>query len=190
MKEYLAVFDLDGTLFDTREPNFLSYREAVARQGFTLDRPFFDQRCFGRYYLDFLPELLGPAATPQRLEQIHRDKKALYPSFVSHARENRALFDLMDVLRPQYALALCTTASSDNCRQLLRAFGREACFDLILTQEDVTRKKPDPQGYLLAMERLSVPPERTLIFEDAPEGIEAGRRSGASVLAVPFFPAK
>lgn len=57
-------------------------------------------------------------------------------------------------------------------------------FDVVVTDTDVTRSKPDPQGYMLAAERLGVPSEHCVVFEDSRAGLEAGRRAGGKVVAV------
>lgn len=57
-------------------------------------------------------------------------------------------------------------------------------FDVVVTDTDVTRSKPDPQGYMLAAERLGVPSEYCVVFEDSRAGLEAGRRAGGKVVAV------
>jgi sugar-phosphatase len=50
--------------------------------------------------------------------------------------------------------------------------------------EDVSRGKPDPEGYLTAASRLGVEPGEALVVEDSPPGIEAGRAAGAATVAV------
>ena len=55
---------------------------------------------------------------------------------------------------------------------------------VMVTAEDVTRGKPDPEGYLAAARRLGVDPAEALVVEDAPPGIEAGRAAGAAVVGV------
>ncbi len=50
--------------------------------------------------------------------------------------------------------------------------------------DDVTRKKPDPEIYQVACERLDIPPGRTIVIEDAPAGIEAAKNAGAVAIAV------
>lgn len=57
-------------------------------------------------------------------------------------------------------------------------------FDVVVTDTDVTRSKPDPQGYILAAERLGVPSVHCVVFEDSRAGLEAGRRAGGKVVAV------
>ena len=58
-------------------------------------------------------------------------------------------------------------------------------FEFIIDGDDVARSKPDPEGYLLAMERLGVEPHEVLILEDSVPGTAAGLAAGAAVLAVP-----
>ncbi len=57
-------------------------------------------------------------------------------------------------------------------------------FDVVITGDDVTRKKPDPQIYQLAGERLGLPPERCVVVEDAPVGVTAAKSAGMWCLAV------
>src|SRR5699024_1878330 len=56
--------------------------------------------------------------------------------------------------------------------------------EVMITADDVTRGKPDPEGYAMAARRLGVDPQRCLVVEDAPAGIAAGLAAGAHVLAV------
>merc|ERR1711884_802022 len=58
-------------------------------------------------------------------------------------------------------------------------------FDLILSGDDVTNRKPDPEIYLVAAERLGVPPESCIVVEDSARGVLAGKQAGMRVVAVP-----
>jgi HAD superfamily hydrolase (TIGR01509 family) len=58
-------------------------------------------------------------------------------------------------------------------------------FDTIVTRDDVTNVKPDPQLYLLALARLGLEPHEALVFEDAPNGVLAAKRAGIFTVAVP-----
>ena len=62
-------------------------------------------------------------------------------------------------------------------------------FAVTLSGEDFAGQKPDPEGYLLAAERLGVRPEHCLVVEDSVSGCAAGLASGAAVLAVPCMTA-
>lgn len=185
MKKRLAIFDFDGTLYDTVPANAAAYAAALARCGVRLDTAYFSEHCNGRYYRDFLPELLGQDEA--RIRQVHEDKIAVFSQYYPLVRPNAALFALLDTIAPAYHIALVSTASRQGVMDILRRFGHTEKFELILTQQDVPRKKPAPDGFLAAMAHFGVAAADTIVFEDAPEGIEAARRAGAQCLAVPFI---
>jgi len=90
-------------------------------------------------------------------------------------------------MSPEYYISIVTTASGKNCTDILDHFDKTKVFELIIAQEDVTRCKPDPEGFLKAMDYFNVSKENTVIFEDSSTGIEAARSSGASVLVTLDF---
>lgn len=182
MKERLALFDLDGTLFDTVPANHAAYAAVLAEYGVSLSYAQFAAHCNGRYYKDFLPELVGPE--PALWEEIHRKKIACYPAYFDRIRENQALFSMLEALSPRYHIALVTTAARPSVFAILQRFHRQDAFELILTQQEVPRKKPAPDGFVLAMEHFQIPPERTIVFEDSEEGIAAARACGAACFIV------
>jgi sugar-phosphatase len=80
-------------------------------------------------------------------------------------------------------VAVVTSATRRLAAARLAAVGIEPP-EVMVTAEDVTRGKPDPEGYLLAAGRLDVDPGEALVVEDAPPGVEAGRAAGAAVVGV------
>ncbi len=67
---------------------------------------------------------------------------------------------------------------------VLRALELEETLDVVLTREDVQRAKPDPEIYLLAAQKLDVPPEDCMALEDSPNGVRAAVDAGMNVIAV------
>jgi beta-phosphoglucomutase len=181
MKEYLALFDLDGTLFDTREVNFCSYKDALLSYGFILEREYFDNKCFGRNYKEFLPEIMQGT---ENIEKVHKEKKELYTQYLGKARINKHLFNIIDKIKEDYYIAVVTTASKKNTMDILCYFGYQDYFDYIITQEDIRKKKPDPECFYLAMKHFKTDATHTVIFEDSPVGIEAAKATGATVLVI------
>lgn len=183
-KKYLALFDLDGTLFDTGEVNYHAYKDALQEYGISLDREYFVTKCNGRHYTEFIPVIMG---TREYLEPIHKAKKAAYAKNLSKARVNTHLLEMIRVMRQTYHTAVVTTASKKNTTDILSYFNCEYLFDLIITQEDITKVKPDPEGFLKAMEHFSCDRSHTVIFEDSDVGIRAAKATGASVIIVNQF---
>lgn len=188
IKDKLAIFDLDGTLFDTRRVNYLAYRKALEEFGIHLDRDFFFKNCNGRHYKDFLPQIMSDVTDAgTEIEEVHRLKKEYYSFFLSEAVSNEQLFDMMEALRDTYYIALVTTASRKNCDELLGYYGKEKAFDLLITGEDVCRKKPDPEGFIKAMEFYGIAEGNTVVFEDSAVGIAAAEKCGVMVFEVRGF---
>ena len=89
-------------------------------------------------------------------------------------------------MKNEYHTAVVTSGSS-NSKDILRYFGRLELFDVIFTIDDVKNGKPDPEGFLKAMEYFKVKPENTIIFEDSDVGLVAARKTGASICVVDDF---
>ena len=182
MKKKLAIFDMDGTLFDTVPANQAAYAVALAPYGVSLSVEDFALHCNGRYYRDFLGELLG--GDEAKIDAVHDAKLAAYPALFHRIRENTALFSLLQTLRADYHTALVTSATRCSVEAILRYFHRENCFDLLLTNVEVPHKKPAPDGVYAIMERLDVSPEETIYVGDSWVDIETGRAAGNFAVGV------
>ena len=87
-KEYLALFDLDGTLYDTSEVNYYAYKDALNPFGIALDKRFFVEECNGRHYTEFLPLVISDLTL---MGEIHERKKNAYAENLDKARDNKHL---------------------------------------------------------------------------------------------------
>lgn len=181
MKSKLAMFDLDGTLYDTRDVNYYSYKAALENFGIDLDYDYFSRFCNGKHYKTFLPEIMK---NTEYMEEVHNLKKKFYAEYLDRARENTHLFQIIQCIKNDYYIALVTTASRKNSEEILEYHNRLNEFDLIISQEDVKNKKPDPEGFLKAMAFFNIRKEDSLIYEDSDVGIEAAISSGATVFTV------
>ena len=184
MKKKLALFDLDGTLFDTGEVNYWAYKEALLPFGIDLEKEYFISKCNGRHYTEFLPEIMG---SPENVETVHKAKKMKYATNLHRARINIHLFELIKLMKNHYHIAIVTTASRKNTLDILEYFGCLDLFEYIVAQEDITKVKPDPQGFNLVIEYFDVMTKDTVIFEDSEVGIQAARMTGATVMVVDKF---
>lgn len=181
----LMMIDLDGTLFDTKEINYRAYQEAIEPYGYTIDYKYYCDFCNGRHYLDFLPQIT--TSDEAILLDMHKRKKDAYCKYLRYGRVNQMLVDLIKARGAECKAALVTTASKQNTYDILNEFGLVGIFDLILTHEDITKYKPNPEGFLKAMAKYNVEPEECVIFEDSSVGIEAAEKTGATVFVVKGF---
>ena len=183
-KMNLAIFDLDGTLFDTGEVNYFAYRDALLPFGIKLEHDYYIQKCNGRHYTEFLPVIMD---CEENIEEVHRAKKYAYSKNLYRARKNIHLFEIIKCLKETYYTAIVTTASRRNTEDVLNYFKCSELFDYVISQENITKVKPDPQGFLMVMDYFDISPEHTVIFEDSDVGIKAARATGAAVIIVDKF---
>lgn len=181
----LMMTDLDGTLFDTKEINFRAYSEAMKPYGFSIDYNYYCEYCNGRHYKDFLPKIT--TTNEKILSEIHKRKKEIYHKYLGLGRVNNMLVDLIKNREVQCKAAIVTTASKKNTYEILDKFELKNLFDLIITSEDIIKTKPDPECFFKAMKKYNALPNESVIFEDSYVGIEAARKTGATVFIVDGF---
>ena len=118
---------------------------------------------------------------------LRLEGKAAYRRNLDKAGKNRHLFQMISRMRGCYYTAVVTTASRKNAGEILEHFMCGSLFDYLVTQEDVSKKKPDPEGFLKAMGYFGMDAGHTVIFEDSDAGIAAARATGASVFVIDSF---
>ena len=176
------MVDLDDTLIFTTKANHMAYKAALNEQGFDLSIEDYAQKCNGRKYKDFLPEIMGldhPA-----IETVHKRKIELYAECLKFAEPNHALIDILQAIKPVYYIALVTTATKANVERILAHFGLTELFDTVITQEDVSRTKPDPTCYNMVIEKYGIARGNCIIFEDSTTGIAAALASGCQTMCI------
>ena len=179
----LMILDMDGTLFDTTGVNYHSYKDAISEYGYDVDYDFYRYECNGKHYKDFLP--LFATDDKELMEIIHQKKIDLYQKHLDKARLNEPLLALVKASKKDgVKIALVTNASRQNVEEILKTFGIRECFDYVMTQEDISKPKPDPSCFIETMQRFEAKPEETLIFEDSPVGLQAAKDSGAEYYQV------
>jgi beta-phosphoglucomutase len=180
------LFDLDGTLADTAIVNSKAYAAALAEVGVHVEVMQFAKITSGKNWRQFLPELLRSSGILVKPSVIAERKSFLYAEMIGDVLINTPLIKLLKSFSPQTKSALVTTASRVNARAIMDFHGLRCLFDVVVTGDDVTRHKPDPEAYLLAIERLNLSADECLAFEDSEIGIASACAAGISVVRVSF----
>ncbi len=81
-------------------------------------------------------------------------------------------------------LAIVSSTPRANIELILASLGLADAFNAVVGAEDAQRGKPDPEGFLVAAERLRVPPAGCVVLEDAPEGLEGAKAAGMRCIGV------
>jgi beta-phosphoglucomutase family hydrolase len=181
-----VLWDMDGTLLDSADYHWLAWREVLAAEGFELTRKRFAES-FGRRNDATLRAYFGEEFPLSEVERIGAIKEARYRELV----RTRGVTFMPGVARwlarlnaEGWRQALASSASLENVEVILGALSIEDRFHAIVTAEDVSRGKPDPEVFLVAAARVSAPPPRCVVIEDSAAGIEAARRAGMPTVGV------
>lgn len=185
-----VLFDLDGVLVDATEWHYEALNRALRLFGFDISRYEHLSSYNGlptRRKLEMLSVEKGLPVPMHgllnRLKQVYTRDEILTKCRPVFEKE----YMLHRLQREGYRLACCSNSVRDTLELMIRQSGLDPCFEFLMSNEDVSAPKPDPEVYVKAMARLGLRPEQTVIVEDAPHGIEAARRSGAHVCAVTGF---
>jgi beta-phosphoglucomutase len=182
-----VLFDMDGVLIDATEWHYEALNEALEIFGYTISRDEHLNRFNGMTTRNKLEILTEEKHLPEGLHNVISDIKqdrtlriaarACFP--------NPSHLILLSFLKERaIQVGVVTNSIRLTSEFMLEYAGLKKYLDILITNEDVEKPKPAPDGYLLAMERLKSFPEQTVIIEDGDHGVAAGKSAGARVIRV------
>jgi len=181
-----VLWDLDGTLADSEEYHWLSWRDAMRAEGVELTYDRF-LASFGQRNDRILGAWLGEAADATRIRRIGDWKEAEYRR-LAEARGLTPLAGAREWVerlhRDGWKQAIASSAPRLNVETMLHVLKLDGLIDAMVSADEVKKGKPDPDVFLAAAAAVSVPPSRCVVVEDAPAGVEAGRRAGMKTIGV------
>lgn len=195
------IFDVDGTLADTEEAHRVAFNGAFAAAGLDWhwDPPTYRQllRTTGgkERVASYVKSLGRPepeaAALLAMIPALHADKTLRYTAAVERGDValRPGVARLVDeALDAGTRLAIATTTTAANVDALLTAaFGKSGrqWFGVIACGDEVKAKKPAPDIYRLALDRLALPPQSAVAFEDSEDGLRAATAAGLFTVVTP-----
>jgi pyrophosphatase PpaX len=173
------LFDLDGTLLDTRELILSSFRYATR---VVLGEQLPDERLLPYIGIPLIYQMrrIAPEHADE-LMRVYREHNArVHDELIRYFEGTReALEELCDEGR---RLAVVTSKRNEPAHRGLERFGLEDYFQLIIGSDDTDKHKPDPEPLLLAAARLSVPPAACVYVGDSPFDMQAARSAGITAV--------
>lgn len=179
------IFDMDGTVVDNMRFHENAWGRLLAEHGLPFDPDQFFATTAGMASDEILRPLF-PKAGAEEIARLGHDKELYYrEAYRPHVAALGGLLDLM--ARADAAgvpMALASAAPPGNIDVVIDALGLRPRFATIIAPSQGFRGKPNPDLFLGAAERMNVAPETCIVFEDAPNGIEAARRAGMRAIAI------
>jgi len=176
---YLAIFDHDGVLVDSLELHTQAWFEMGRRAGLNFTSAFIHET-FGWTNPSIFRRLLGDSISEDEIKRYSDLKEVCYRD---SARGKIGLMEgvrgVLDALTARgVKLAIGSSGVLPNLELTVNECGLAGRFATIASLEDITRGKPDPQVFLVAAAKAGCDPKRSVVFEDAPVGIQAAKAAG------------
>ena len=182
-----VLFDMDGVLIDAKDWHYEAFNRAVGIFGMEISRYDHLRSFDGLPTKEKLKLLSLNNYLPVGLHNFLNRLKQRYTMELIHSR-CKPRFDheyALSHLKAQgYKIAVCSNSIRKTIETMMEYASLTSYLDLIVSNEDVHKSKPDPEMYITAMKKLNLQPEECLIVEDNPNGILAAKRSGGYVLEV------
>jgi HAD superfamily hydrolase (TIGR01509 family) len=181
----LAIFDHDGVLVDSLALHQDAWLEMGRQSGMALT-PEFIHETFGMTNPSIFRKLLGESISDEEIRRFGDLKEVCYRDA---ARGRIILIDgvreLLDGLTAAgVRLAIGSSGVLPNLELTVESCGLSGRFAAIASLEDIQRGKPDPEVFLVAARKAGVPPAHSVVFEDAPVGIQAAKAAGMRAVGV------
>lgn len=179
------IFDCDGTLADSMLVHHRAWLAALRLHGATFD---FDWELFTSRAgmslpntVEALNQQFGMTMDP---EAVTAAQRAEYERFLPTVRPIVPVVELALRVARSAPVSVASGGERNIVRRTLELIGLGDTFSVVVTPEEVRHGKPAPDMFLLAAERMGVPPAECVVFEDSPLGLEAARRAGMTGVLV------
>lgn len=193
-----VLFDFNGVIINDEAIHAKLLNKLLVEENICPQPGEFNQYCLGRSDRACLAAILasrGRVVSEAYLDKLVQRKAMFYQRELETMTElpiYRGLTDLLFHLAPtKLRLAVVSGALRSEIELVLTRAGLIDHFHTIVAGDDITASKPEPDGYLLAVDRLNqlfpdlqLLPQECLAIEDTPAGIEAAKRAGMSVVGV------
>ena len=173
------LFDWDGTIVDSAQLGLNAYQKAFAELEVTFSLEIYEASYSPNWYLTY--EALGLPkdkwARADHLWRFHYDHET--PAIIEGVAET-----LVSMRARGHRLGVVTSGNVERVRREANQSGLIDLFEIFVCHEDITHRKPDPEGLQIALARLKSRPEECAYVGDAPEDIQMGKAAGILTVAV------
>lgn len=168
-----VIFDMDGVLFDTESLYLKSWIKVFEKYGYTMKKEIYlDVMGTGRENVKkVFKEIFGESLP---IEEMYKEKDIeLFREIDENLETKEGALELLTYLKENnYKIALATSGERKRMEKQMEKADFTKFFDALVTKEDVTKNKPNPDIFLKAAEKINIKPEECMVIEDSFAGIK------------------
>lgn len=186
MKQYAAIFDMDGTLVDNNPYHFKAWKDLFKKY----NRPevteeLYNQKLSGVAGMPIMREFFSEYSEAEMQELFEEKSRNYREAFAPFAVPINGLERFLTELKDAgVKLAIATSAAVNNIDFVMSHLQIRHFFDVIIDGPHVSKPKPHPQIFLKAAEDLGIAPENCVVFEDSLSGVKAANAAGMKVVGI------
>jgi HAD superfamily hydrolase (TIGR01509 family) len=183
---FKAIFwDNDGVLVNTEPLFFQATKEVLKRIGIKYTEGFMKEQQLTKNISAFdLAKEKG--INENEIKEIRKDRNDIYMEMLQKEIEPmKYIEEVLIKLHGNYKMGIVTSSRLDHFEMIMKSAKLKKYFDFIITNQNVTHEKPDPEPYLLALKKSGLKTSECLVIEDAERGVIAAKKAGLSCYAIP-----
>lgn len=181
-----VIFDVDGTMVDNKDYHERAWFELCRRHGMELTAEDYRNRIHARTNDKIIPDLFGDAIGNDKAACIALEKETIYRDlYRPHVKPLGGFIKFLDELKARgIPCAAASNSPAGNVNLVLDELGIRRYFTSVITADDVSHGKPDPEIFLTSAARIGLAPQQCIVFEDSGPGFEAARRAGCPYIVI------
>ena len=185
-----VILDLDGVICKTDNYHYLSWKAIADKEGIEFDEVI-NMRLRGVSRMDSVKILVEKADreySQDQLSELAHAKNEIYVKLLDNLTPGYILDGIEDFVKAlkEADIKIAVYSVSKNTDKILKKLDIREWFYAIITGNDITRSKPDPQGFVMAAERLGIESRNCLVVEDAFAGVEAAATAGMKTIGIGY----
>lgn len=181
------LFDMDGVLIEAKDWHYEALNMALLNFGFNISRESHLSTFDGLPTRQKLKMLSQSYNLPEGLHEFINQLKQSYTLQISQSKCKPVFhhqYALSRLKNDGYKIAVCSNSVKQSVHSMMALSGLDKYIDIMISNEDVKKGKPDPEMYIDAMKYFKVKPSQSLILEDNDHGIQAAKASKAHLLEI------
>ena len=173
------LFDLNGTMIDDMDYHINAWHRILNELGANMSLERVKAECYGKNN-ELLERIFPGRFSEEEKNRMSIEKETEYQQlFKPHLKLLPGLHDFLQKAKERnIKMAIGSAAIMFNIDFVLDNLNIRHYFDAIVSADDVSLSKPNPETYLLCAKQLNILPQDCLVFEDAPKGVEAAANAG------------
>ncbi|KDN53921.1 HAD family hydrolase [Flavobacterium seoulense] len=186
MSQHCVIFDMDGVICHTNPHHVKAFEAFFDKYQILYTLQEFEEHMYGKHNGYIMSHFFKRPVKGEELRKLEDEKESMFREIYKDCVETIPHYlAFLDKLKARnFKTAVATSAPRANLDLIISALKIEDKMDSMLSSEDVSHHKPDPEVYLKSAQIVGVPPSKCIVFEDSFSGVSAALNAGMKVVGV------